>query len=384
MIRRLAPLIAACALLVTAVTAQADNTLALAVTAALKSGDAVNAEALATRALSDSGLSLEDHARLLLNRGLAREQLGRHEEALVDYTEAIQLGVLQPSDHARALFDRGVSLDELGRTSDAIGDYTAALKLNPTFPPALNNRANAYRRTGKFVEAKRDYTASLAANNAQPEYPEYGLGQIAEAQNDLRAAKEWYNKAVAANPKYTLASQRLAELGDFIAPTLKPPTVVAANGMPSAVKGEAATQPVKEKLPPAVETSASTIAPAAFAPPTDAPELRPAIIEAMDDTASASPATNDIAPPSQPRIARGDARQIQLGAWRAEAEAAEGWNHIVSRAGTLLTGMTPQIVVADIPGKGRYWRLRADPVGTSATDLCARLQAVGITCIAVK
>jgi hypothetical protein len=76
---------------------------------------------------------------------------------------------------------------------------------------------------------------------------------------------------------------------------------------------------------------------------------------------------------------------IQLGAWRAEADAAEGWNRLVSRARSTLAGLTPQIVVADIPGKGRYWRLRAaPPEGQSAAALCGTLAAQGIACVAVK
>ena len=76
---------------------------------------------------------------------------------------------------------------------------------------------------------------------------------------------------------------------------------------------------------------------------------------------------------------------IQLGAWRDEAGASNGWNHIVDRSGGLLNGMSPQVVVADIPGKGRFWRLRAEPSsGTDAAAMCEQLKAKGLACIIAK
>ncbi len=82
---------------------------------------------------------------------------------------------------ARAKFDRGVVLEELGRNEEALADYTAAINLQPRFAAGLNNRGNLYRRLGRLDDAARDYNASLASGNAQPEYPLYGLGQISEA-----------------------------------------------------------------------------------------------------------------------------------------------------------------------------------------------------------
>ncbi len=80
---------------------------------------------------------------ILLNRGLAREQLGIRTGAAADFTQALKDRALSDETRARALFDRGIVLDELGHTDQAIADYSAALKLVPAFPAALNNRANA-------------------------------------------------------------------------------------------------------------------------------------------------------------------------------------------------------------------------------------------------
>ena len=133
---------------------------------------------------------------------------------------------LSKADRVRATFDRGVALDALERTGEAISEYSAALKLDAGFAPALNNRANAYRRLGKLADAKRDYMAALASANSSREYPYYGLGRIAEAEGDNNTARKYYVEALAANPGYVPASQSLAVLPNQIEPTsfvLHPP-----------------------------------------------------------------------------------------------------------------------------------------------------------------
>jgi len=304
--------------------------------AALRAGQAGAAERLATEALQAQNLSPLDRAHVLLNRALAREQQGSRRDALADFNAAIELGALAPEELSRAFFDRGVTLDELGRTDEAIADYSAALKIAATFAPALNNRANAERRLGRLPEAKADYEASLAANNPQKEYPYYGLGEVAESQGDARGAAEDYRLALAANGNYRLAAQRLAAL--------------------DAQAGGVALHPPQ----------AEPIVTASYQPPADAPVLRPAIL----DRSKAKP------PPR-------DGASIQLGAFRDEAAASDGWKKMVASSAGALDGFSPHIEPADIPGKGKFYRLRTGPVD-DASGLCAKLQARGLACMPVK
>jgi tetratricopeptide (TPR) repeat protein len=303
---------------------------------ALRAGHAGAAEQFATEALQAQGLPPLDRAHILLNRALAREQQGSRRDALADFNVAIDLGVLAPEELSQAMFDRGVTLDELGRTDEAIADYSQALKIAPAFAPALNNRANAERRLGRLPEAKADYEASLAADNPDKEYPYYGLGEVAEAQGDAAAAAEDYRKALAANGSYRLAAQRLA-----------------------ALDAQAA-----EKPSPQTEKAASPVVSASHRP--DAPDLRPAIL----DRSKAKPVTRDSA-------------SIQLGAFHDEAAASDSWKKMVATAEGALDGLSPHIVAADVPGKGKFFRLRAGPVD-DAPGLCTRLQARGLPCIPAR
>jgi tetratricopeptide (TPR) repeat protein len=315
---------------------------------ALRAGRAADAEQLATKALESKDLPALDHAHVLLNRALAREQLGRRRDALSDFDAALALDGLPADERARAFFDRGVTQDELGRTDEAVADYSAALKIAPGFAPALNNRANAERRANKLPDAKADYQAALAAGDKEREYPYYGLGQIAEAEGDAKAAAEDYRMALAANGQYALAAQRLAALG---------------------------TQPGKIDLKPPVPT-APVVTASYEAPP---PELRPSIGERPKQkriaALEAPPKIAAVEPESGSAL-------VQLGAFRDEAAASASWDTLVAKSGGALAGLEPRIVAADIPGKGKFYRLRTAVAAASA--FCAKLTAKGLACMPVR
>jgi tetratricopeptide (TPR) repeat protein len=48
------------------------------------------------------------------------------------------------------------------RNEEAIADYSRALQLNPNLPMALNNRANVFLNMGKPAEALADLNRSIA------------------------------------------------------------------------------------------------------------------------------------------------------------------------------------------------------------------------------
>jgi len=294
---------------------------------------------MANQALATGHPSPVDRSRLLLRRGLAHELLGQRNEAVADFTGAISTGALAQDEQAGAFYDRGVTLDELNRADDAIADYTAALMLQPRFAAALNNRANIYRRLGRLAEACQDYEDSVTAGNGNLEFPEYGMGMIAEALNQPAAAREYYRAALRANPQYVLASRRLAAL------TEDTENVTAINVPPRAPD--------------------STVQAVARPPPS-----------LPDGTEGLKPAIDD--------FTRVDDQFIQLGAWRSEGEAKQAWNRLQGIAAAILGGKAPVIVPVDLPGKGRYFRLRvAQPDTRSASRSCAALKAGGQACILV-
>ncbi len=321
----------------------------LMLVASLALGGAAAAQGPGAARSTASDPTSREHGVQLIEAGHALEMSGQRDGALADYTEAIESRQLDRDEQARALFARGLLLDGMNRFDDALQDYSAALALLPKFAAALNNRANVYRRLRRFAEARRDYQASLAAGNPQGQYPYYGLGQIAEAEGRVDQAKAFYAKALAVAPDFVLANQKIASLDEPI--HLHPPTVKLSRAelVPS-------QQPVHLRAP----VRALKPVPAAYE--RGSPPLKPALDEA--------------------RSLLGP--QVQLGAWRTEAEAIQGWNRALGKAGSVLDGYSPHIMAVDLPGAGRYYRLRVAPDGKGPKSLCAALSAKGLDCMEAR
>jgi tetratricopeptide (TPR) repeat protein len=323
--------------------------LALAISFALSTA----APALADSARSAAVPASQGRGAQLIEGARALEMSGQKDDALAAYTQAIESHELDRDARVRALFDRGLLLDGMDRLDDALGDYSAALSLSPRFAAALNNRANVYRRLHRFTDAQRDYRASLAAGNLQSQFPYYGLGQIAEAQGKTDQARNFYAKALAADPSFGLASEKLATLYGPASIHLHPPQKIA--------QAQKAAPPVILR-PPAVRPTVVHLRPPRPVPASydrDSPALKPA----LDQT--------------------GLGGQVQLGAWRSEAEAAAGWDRAVKQAASVLERYSPQIVAADLPA-GRYYRLRVSTDKGGSKALCAALTAKGVACIRTR
>lgn len=106
-----------------------------------------------------------------------------------------------------------------------------------------------------------------------------------------------------------------------------------------------------------------------------APSLRPSILDGSTNVAEAEPVAAAAAAPAQ----------IQLGAYRDEANATIDWNKARAQTGDLLSGLAAQIVPVDVPDKGRLYRLRVGLADRAAADaLCAGLKSRGFECFSVK
>lgn len=366
--------------------------------AALDKGDAQQAAKLTGAALTEDGLSKAQRSRLLLYRGLSEELLGSHDPAMRDFTAALDSHALSDAEQEQALLQRGFLRDGLGRFEGALQDYTAVIALKgENLATALNNRANIYRREHRFTDAQRDYLAALTAGSHRPQYSWYGLGQIAEAQGDTIKAREFYAKAQAADPSYVLASQRLEALGgppeNSIADPPNPVVLHPASQSPAVNPTPSVSAdtngPIVLRDPQRV--GAGDVSPIVLHPPKPARDhinrqaplstsnrrtsghltLRPALDQAEDAASLGSHGQSS--------------REVQLGAWRSEGEASAGWSSARSRAGGALNGFSPHIVTVDLPGRGRYYRLRIRvAAGHSPAALCADLDSKGVDCLPVR
>ena len=130
-------------------------------------------------------------------RGLVFSDMERHEEASEDFTNAIAL----QSDRADIYYDRALSYHFLGDYESAISDFTKTIDLDPNYTRAYYSRGIDYGRIGEYQLAIDDYSKTIllspdhvdAYNNRGNAY--YRLEMYDEAIAE-------YNQAIALNPDY--------------------------------------------------------------------------------------------------------------------------------------------------------------------------------------
>ncbi len=94
------------------------------------------------------------------NRGIALGNLGRLEEAIASYDQALEI---KPDDE-QAWYNRGVALSNLGRYEEAIASYDQALKIKPDKDQAWYNKACAYALQDKTDLALQNLEKAIILN----------------------------------------------------------------------------------------------------------------------------------------------------------------------------------------------------------------------------
>lgn len=118
---------------------------------------------------------------------------------------------------------------------------------------------------------------------------------------------------------------------------------------PAQVKDEALTfhdrltKDAPPPLPPAPEAAAPTPSPTPKSTPTPTPTPAPAPTSITPPTPTAAATSNRRPPPAKPWT-------VQLAAAQDRAEA--------ERVAAKFSALNPRIEEADVPGKGRFWRVR--------------------------
>jgi tetratricopeptide (TPR) repeat protein len=119
--------------------------------AQLEKGDPAAAVAAFTDLLR-TAQSEESAAQICNKRGVAHVRLGRRDEALQDFTEALR----RIPRFAPALANIGNLLLEEDALDDAIAHYEAAVRADEHYPVAHLNLAVAYRKAGRRADSVRE------------------------------------------------------------------------------------------------------------------------------------------------------------------------------------------------------------------------------------
>ncbi len=131
------------------------------------------------------------------NRGIAKFELKANQDAIRDFNKAIKLN----PENYRAYYNRGIAKYRLGGFQDAINNFNKAIRLNPKYYEAYNNRGIAKNKLEKFQNAIRDYNKAIESN---PKYwnAYYNRGIAKNKLNNFQDAVSDFSKVIDSNPKH--------------------------------------------------------------------------------------------------------------------------------------------------------------------------------------
>ena len=150
----------------------------------------------------------------LLNKGVSLAMLGRPEEAIEFYDNALKIN---PRD-ADAWANKGTALRRLKKLEQAIECHDEALEINPRLAMAWTNKGSALGDLGKFEQAIECHDKALEIN------PRLAMtwtnkGAVLDHLGKFEQAIECHDKALEINPRYALAwankGTALRALGKF-------------------------------------------------------------------------------------------------------------------------------------------------------------------------
>ncbi len=147
-----------------------------------------------------AALKAAPDASLFFNRAVMLQQLGRHREAVSDYTAALRLR----RDDLDALFNRAVSFDALGETGNALLDYEMIIARNASHVPALLNRGRARAAGGAYAEALSDF-ARVAEIDPRHAGAHYNAGEALRSLERYEEAIAAFDRALAIDANHANA-----------------------------------------------------------------------------------------------------------------------------------------------------------------------------------
>jgi tetratricopeptide (TPR) repeat protein len=138
-------------------------------------------------------------ARVYFNRGVAKNKHSLADDALLDYTKAIECD----PNYSKAYNNRGLNYLRKGRLAEAITDFTKAIELTLKDPLPFFNRAFAYFEEMVLDKALADCAVALSLDEKFADA--YGLrglillkvGRDAEAQSDFAACAKLSKRCAA-------------------------------------------------------------------------------------------------------------------------------------------------------------------------------------------
>lgn len=142
---------------------------------------------------------------LLIKRGDLYFKLHQFDDAIFDYSDAIQI-----DPHAdKAYFGRGLALGRNGQIEEGIKDLTVYIKRNPNDSYGYTKRGVRYLWLRKDDKAKADLEKAVSLNPKNAEAHD-DLGVILARRKDYTSALKHFTATVSNDPTYAKGWHNLA------------------------------------------------------------------------------------------------------------------------------------------------------------------------------
>jgi tetratricopeptide (TPR) repeat protein len=129
------------------------------------------------------------------NLGSALNELGKYDEAIVHYMEALRI----KPNFAEPYYNLGIALARQGKLNEAISHYTEALRIEPGYAEAHNNLGDVLRQQERYDEAISHFSRAL---QLKPDYPKAlsNLGIALSQQGKFNEAIAHFSEALRIQP----------------------------------------------------------------------------------------------------------------------------------------------------------------------------------------
>lgn len=206
---------------------------------------------MSTRKAKESG-----SAQAFFEKGVLEKQLGRPDEALASFSEAVK----KDPKHHLAQFELGLSLEKRQEFGKAFKAYEESVLAQAT-SAAFVGMARCQIKQGKLKEAFRDLKKASLVNANNPSIY-FNMGVVQDLSRNFKDAVKMYELAVKLNPRYASAylnlGNTLVNLRQYDA-ALKAYERAASSGHKRKGEIEERIREMKEKLKDAVKVSYSVI-----------------------------------------------------------------------------------------------------------------------------
>jgi tetratricopeptide (TPR) repeat protein len=137
-------------------------------------------------------------ARAYINRGVAHWTAGNKQQALSDYTKAIELN---PNYSYAAYYNLGVVQSDFGQWDKAIQSFDRAIQLYPGYYAAISGQAIAYGNSNNPAEALKGFQKAIELN-PRDAVNFFNRGNVRMAAKQWQEALDDYSKAIELDPNY--------------------------------------------------------------------------------------------------------------------------------------------------------------------------------------